>query len=240
MKNELSNCIGVNYDKQSVIEELCDVINNVHFSLVENNQTIKSAQSSACHTNAFFYLSSLIEAVICVIAYWLFFLLSNSHLIGAITGFFMGLLCSISIRHIKSSRVKSDTVFYSSTIIYKPIIEIVNQIDSFVCSLSKLLSRESEQNPQLELYPLERKPYTSVLWWLYEDMVKLENPDEIEHIIWVFNSCGYGLLEYSPENDDMFEKSPANISQIKTTLKALVNIKTNDCIIRGRAIFPLK
>lgn len=124
--------------------------------------------------------------------------------------------------------------------IYRTAARIAETVDQLVRCFNKLLEQKTVPAvPAATAYPLEQVPFISALRWLHDDLRRSKSPEDKEDLAFILDRCGYALKEYTPENADMFEKSSANISETITTVKALVNKETGDCIITGIVVFPL-
>lgn len=98
-----------------------------------------------------------------------------------------------------------------------------------------LLSTENDKSSE---FVLETK-YMRILEWFHSTFEAIEGNEWIEKdITKLLNRYGYDFIEYSESDRDNFRKTVGNVDKPTTTVPALVNIKTNRCLIEGFVIMP--
>ena len=122
---------------------------------------------------------------------------------------------------------------------YRSVNEMSSSIDVLVRCLQDILGtdlRPMKNSDDVSI--LERRPYRNLLERVFEDLKDAEKPREVERLSEIFEDCGYELRDYSVEYGEMFEKSSANVPEPKTTVKAMVNSRTGNCVFMGKVVFP--
>lgn len=212
---------------------ISNLIEQIHIPIIEKKQGA-TALSHKQEVGPSRY-SDVVGTIVCATVYYGLYKLTESHFFGVIGGIIGGVSASKIMKKMDTVKVEQNNNAINRYV-YKNITEIESSVDKISQSFNRLLETEISPNS----YLMEEKPYISALRWLYDDLRKTKDAADIEDLTFILNRCGYGLVEYSLEYGDMFDKSSANILNTQTTVKALINTNTNDCIIKGKVVFPLE
>lgn len=189
--------------------------------------------------------SSLKEAIgysICGISYYLFYKLTDEHIVGGLVGIAAGLFYNKLIKDKNVPQAESSKIFISST-----VVEVEKNIDDAISLLLNIISLINRDGvtplPPPEKYLLENE-YFVITKYLYDNYIKcLAQPNQdtfqMESIELLFKNYGYELIEYTDNNKEYFNSSTANVPERTTTCPALLNKKTRKCVCKGHVLFSL-
>lgn len=228
-----------NAETKNIIKGLCEKLD---FSIKTKSISLPAKQKS--------YNSPLKGAIgysICGISYYLFYKLTDEHIVGGLAGITAGLLYNKLIKDKNVLQVASSKNIISST-----VAEVEKNMDgavSLLLNIIDLINRnESEEvgttpPPPSGEYPLENE-YFVITKYLYDNYIKClaqlnRDTFQIESIELLFENYGYELIEYTENNKEYFNSSTANILERTTTCPALLNKKTSRCVCKGHVLFPL-
>lgn len=121
------------------------------------------------------------------------------------------------------------------TVSYRSAEDIAADIDNVVKYIDELMKQDCDKTD----FPMETNPYLPMLRQIYNSAVETKDDFEKEKLTWLLENSGYEMIEYSEENEDMFERYESRIRQVTTTVKALINKKTRLCVFKGTVVFPL-
>lgn len=224
-----------NAETKNIIKVLCEKLD---FSIKTKSISLPAKQKS--------YNPPLKEAIgysICGISYYLFYKLTDEHIVGGLVGIAAGLFYNKLIKNKNVPQVASSKNIISST-----VAEVEKNIDgavSLLLNIINLINRnESEEvgSTSPSKYPLENE-YFVITKYLYDNYIKcLAQPSrdtfQIESIELLFENYGYEFIEYTENNKGYFNSSTANIVERTTTCPALLNKKTRRCVCKGHVLFP--
>ena len=153
------------------------------------------------------------------------------------------LSAAISVTAIFFVSKKMDQV-KKSPLSYCSVDDIRTVLDKIVSCFGDILKTGKNDSPiagpvRNDNIPfLEQDPYKYLLDQVLDDLQDAVKPWDVDRLTEIIESCGYQLIEYSAENGILFDKSSANIPEPKTTVKAVINKNTKNCIRIGKVVFP--
>lgn len=171
-------------------------------------------------------------------------------IIGTLIGSIAGVTLFKYIYSVLSKSGKTDDSLLVDSICTK-MEEAINEYGKICVLLNKVESTESvmpssaitytsplSNNDESSEFVLETK-YMRILEWFHSTFEAIEGNEWIEKdITKLLNRYGYDFIEYSESDRDNFRKTVGNVDKPTTTVPALVNIKTNRCLIEGFVIMP--
>lgn len=92
--------------------------------------------------------------------------------------------------------------------------------------------------PLLSMNQLEGK-YIAVMEWLQKECYESSDLNYIQSISKLLKIIGFSFVEYDDSIAHFFEQRKANVSKVETTMCAIMNNKTKQCVLRGVVVFPL-
>lgn len=222
-----------NAETKNIIKVLCEKLD---FSIKTKSISLPAKQKS--------YNPPLKEAIgysICGISYYLFYKLTDEHIVGGLVGIAAGLFYNKLIKDKNVLQAESSKIFISST-----VAEIEKNIDdavSLLLNIISLINRNGVTLPPPPEYLLENK-YFVITKYLYDSYIKcLAQPNrdtfQMESIKLLFENYGYELIEYTEDSKEYFNSSTANVPERTTSCPALLNKKTRKCVCKGHVLFPL-
>ena len=209
---------------------LKNAIKLIHIPLKTEKHDTRSIDNYI--NGAILLISSIIGCAICDGVF-------NMPILGVILG------CSVGFYTVNSRYVRSLYLKYgekSNRDLNTENISVIldNYINAFsnVCELIHKHSNNNTLMQQTTASELETR-YSRILTWLHSLLERIEGNEWIEKDIEeLLKHYGYEFVDFSMDNMCWFEKSPGNVEQCTTSIPALVNIKTNRCIIKGHVITP--
>lgn len=226
-----------NAETKTVIKGLCEKLD---FSIKTKSVNLPSKQKS--------YNPPLKEAIgysICGISYYLFYKLTDEHIVGGLVGIAVGLFYNKLIKDKNVPQTESSKIIISST-----VAEVEKNIDgavSLLLNIINLINRKEGEGPTPPPPPpgdpLENE-YFVITKYLYDSYIKcLAQPNrdtfQMESIKLLFENYGYELIEYTENSREYFNSSTANVPERTTSCPALLNKKTRRCPCKGHVLFPL-
>lgn len=149
-------------------------------------------------------------------------------IIGTLIGSIAGVTLFKYIYSVLSKSRKTDDTSLVDSICTK-VEDAINEYGNICVLLNKVESTE---------FVLETK-YMRILEWFHSTFEAIEGNEWIgKDITKLLNRYGYDFIEYSESDRDNFRKTVGNVDKPTTTVPALVNIKTNKCLIEGFVIMP--
>lgn len=156
-------------------------------------------------------------------------------IIGTLIGFIAGATFFKYIYRVLSNSGKTDDSLLVDSICTKAE-DAINEYGNICVLLNKVESTESVLHSSE--FVLETK-YMRILEWFHSTFEAIEGNEWIgKDITKLLNRYGYDFIEYSESDRDNFRKTVGNVDKPTTTVPALVNIKTNRCLIEGFVIMP--
>lgn len=175
-----------------------------------------------------------------IIGCLLFNLFCSLPVIGAVLGFIIGEFCVdkfILVTDNSPNKLDNQQI----EIICKNVENLCERYE-ILCKLlsNKSNSNEYEKNNEIDRYPLENRFYR-ILEWFHYALESIEGNEWIESDIRkMLNRYGYDLVNYSNNNAGFFEQTLGDVKLTTTSLPALINKETKECIIKGHVIMPNK
>lgn len=110
-----------------------------------------------------------------------------------------------------------------------------------IISAVQALMKESKLDESLcgGSLSLESPQYMPMLKRIYDDYVDSDDSMKKKKLSWILEKAGYELLEYSEDDAAMFDQYESNITEVTTTVKALVNRATHRYVFKGIVLFPM-
>lgn len=179
---------------------------------------------------------------LCGIVYFVGYWLSESHWVGGIACVVGGLVYNQFVNR----KVEKPALAPSNenpVEILTTDAELAREIERTVQTLTNILHLLEKETPIASENLLENQ-YFRILSYLYDnyvDYLSSENPDQFQltAVKNLLNRYGYEFISYAEGRDSYFDSSLApDIREPRTTIPALVNKKTGDCIFRGHVLFP--
>lgn len=87
---------------------------------------------------------------------------------------------------------------------------------------------------------LETKYYRLLEWFWLNQEERGDDTDLLKDIARILKKFNYEFVDYSGDNSYMFDQSAGNVTVPTTSVKALINSHTNECIKKGHVIMPMR
>lgn len=219
-------------------ENLCSLCDSLYF-----NVQAEKRQMSELSKPPFSTLNDVLSFLLAGLAYYASYSISDSHWVGGIVCVIVGVLCN---RYLVSKRLERFFLLPES---FKeescPVLEdLVGKIMSLVKPLEKIIEQPGS-DMQEKVEDMMENRYFRVLKFLYDDYKECIAAEKMDifrekSLKNLFNYCGYELVEYTGENASFFDSSMATTVSVQTTtIPALQNKQTGECIFKGHVLFPM-
>lgn len=173
--------------------------------------------------------SPILSIIFCATVYWIFCAFVDSFLLGWMISI---VISALFYKALEKSVKKEKRVDKSEA-----ADMLLHVLEGHVSACRTLLEHKTiEMNPGTLL---ESRPYKYLLKQVFDDMRKADGQEQVA-LTELLEDCGCELIEYSEAYGEYFDKFSANIPELKTTVKALINRDTKSCIFMGKVVFPNK
>ncbi len=174
--------------------------------------------------------SPILSIIFCATVYWIFCVFVDSFLLGWMISI---VISALFYKALEKSVKKEERVDKSEV-----ADMLLHVLEGHVFACRTLLEHKTIELKESGTF-LEARPYKYLLKQVFDDLRKADGPEQ-EALTELLEDCGCELIEYSEEYGEYFDKFSANIPDLKTTVKALINRDTKSCIFMGKVVFPNK
>ncbi|WP_455635569.1 hypothetical protein [Parabacteroides sp.] len=223
---------------RNILRELCG---RLHFSVrIKERQLPEQVQSK----EAPFSLKGILSYLLAGAAYYVGYVLSESHLVGGVACVAVGALGGKYLNP-KKANASLEISAPLSIEVCSTVEELAEEVERVVELLENSISL-SEGEKQVNPEDMLENRYFSVLKYLYDsyiEYISAENVDRFHTKVLenIFKRFGYELISYTKEKEIYFDSSQATtVSECTTTVPALLKKQTGDCIFKGHVLFPKK
>ena len=174
--------------------------------------------------------SPVLSIIFCATVYWIFCVFVDSFLLGWMVSIVISALFYKALEKPMKKEERGDKGEATDM--------LLRVLEGFVSACRILLEHKTIELKESGTF-LEARPYKYLLKQVFDDVRKADGPEQ-EALTELLEDCGCELIEYSEEYGEYFDKASANIPELKTTVKALINRDTKSCIFMGKVVFPNK
>ena len=174
--------------------------------------------------------SPILSIIFCATVYWIFCVFVDSFLLGWMISI---VISALFYKALEKSVKKEERVDKSEV-----ADMLLHVLDGHVFACRTLLEHKTIEIKEPGSF-LESRPYKYLLKQVFDDVQEADSREQ-KALTRLLEDCGCELIEYSEEYGEYFDKFSANIPELKTTVKALINRDTKSCIFMGSVVFPNK
>lgn len=172
----------------------------------------------------------ILSIIFCATVYWIFCVFVDSFLLGWMISI---VISALFYKALEKSVKKKERVDNSEA-----EDMLLRVLEGYVSACRTLLEYKTIVIKEPGTL-LESRPYKYLLKQVFDDVQEADSQEQ-KALTKLLEDCGCELIEYSEEYGEYFDKFSANIPELKTTVKALINRDTKSCIFMGKVVFPNK
>ncbi|WP_455624480.1 hypothetical protein [Parabacteroides sp.] len=231
--------LSASYGEEEVRNILRELCGRLHFSVrTKERQLPEQVQSK----EAPFSLKGILSYLLAGAAYYVGYVLSESHLVGGVACVAVGALGGKYLNPKKANASLEISVPLSIEVC-STVEELAEEVERVVELLENSISL-SEGEKQVNPEDMLEKRYPRILRYLYDNYMECISKESLDQfqlktLESLFKRSGYELVQYTEEKASCFNSSWATtVSERTTTAPALLNTQTGDCILKGHVLYP--
>lgn len=224
------------YLKNTITAEYPELANK--FKLIIENMSVPM-QANVSHKNDLILFKNGILLTFTVVGTFICDYIFTAPIIGTILGFSLGVYF-VDKRLVKLLKKDQNNVDKKSQVdsICIWIDTMVDKCEALCDLIVKANNSYSPKEGNVKDFDLETK-FSRILEWFHGTFETIEGNEWLEEdITKLLNGYGYGFIKYTEQKESWFDKSIGYVERPVTSVPALINLKTQKCLIKGHAIMP--